>query len=203
MTVEDDFIEDFAKFLYRLNKRLCSEDGLIDRKEFRTYLKENATKVLRTEQKMNQLEPGRVYIQYYQGQSESIRILAAPRNPSYINDRVTLSREAGASAYKFTRITVCMAGGIEAIVNWPIELVIPLEEYQVQKNYTNKTYTLRIFNGYDVVPLTIEKMSLMYEGSDGYWKWNGWNTNNLEVWQLPLSVLQPTLPSLNYPEGGF
>lgn len=203
MTVEDDFIEDFANFLYRLNKKLCSEDGLIDRKEFRTYLKENATKVLRTEQKMNQLEPGRVYIQYYKGSSESIRILAAPRNPSYINDRVTLSREAGASAYQFTRITICMAGGLENMSGWPTELVIPLEEYQVQIKESNYiTYTPRIFNG-DVVPLIIEQMSLMYEGGEGYWKWNGWNTNNLEIWQLPLSVLKPTLPSLNYPEGGF
>ena len=54
--------------------------------------------------------------------------------------------------------------------------------------------------GDSVVPVGIELMSLMYEPTDtGYWDWNGWNTNDLEVWQLPLSVLQPTLPSLNYP----
>jgi len=202
VTVEDDFTEDFANFLYRLNKRLCKEDTLIDRQEFRAYLKENATIVLRGEQKMNQLEPGRVYIQYYKGSSESIRILVTPRNPSYINDRVTLSREAGASAYQITRIPVYMAGGLEYMSGWPAELVIPVKDYQVQKNYTNKTYMPRTFNGY-VVPLVIEWMSLMYEGGEGYWKWNGWNTNHLEVWQLPLSVLQPTQPSLNYPEGGF
>ena len=199
MTLE----EDFANFLYRLNKQLCSEDGLIDRKEFRTYLKENATKVLRTKQKMNQLEPGRVYIQYYKGSSESIRILVAPRNPAYINNQVTLSREAGASAYKSTRIPVYFASAIEYTTGWPIQLAVPLEDYEIQKNYTNKTYTPFMF-GDSVVPVGIDLMSLMYEPTDtGYWDWNGWNTNDLEVWQLPLSVLQPTLPSLNYPEGGF
>ena len=199
MTLE----EDFANFLYRLNKQLCSEDGLIDRKEFRTYLKENATKVLRTKQKMNQLEPGRVYIQYYKGSSESIRILVAPRNPAYINDQVTLSREAGASAYKFTRIPVYFAGALEYTTGWPRELILPIEDDEIRLT-TSKSKTLTFMFGDSVVPVLVEQMSLMYEPTDtGYWDWNGWNTNNLEVWQLPLSVLQPTLPSLNYPEGGF
>ena len=134
---------------------------------------------------------------------QSIRILVAPRNPAYINDQVTLSREAGASAYKSTRIPVYFASAIEYTTGWPIQLAVPLEDYEIQKNYTNKTYTPFMF-GDSVVPVGIELMSLMYEPTDtGYWDWNGWNTNDLEVWQLPLSVLQPTLPSLNYPEGGF
>ena len=193
--------EDFANFLYRLNKQLCKKGTSFTREEFMKYLDETATLVLRRNQKMNQLEPGRVYIQYFGRMTESqqsIRILVAPRNPAYINDQVTLSREAGASAYKSTRIPVYFASAIEYTTGWPRELIVPLEDYEIRK-ITTKTKPPFMF-GDSVVPVLVEQMSLMYEPTDtGYWDWNGWNTNDLEVWQLPLSVLQPTLPSLNYP----
>jgi len=197
--------EDFANFLYRLNKRLSKGGTSFTREEFMTYLDETATLVLKRGQKMNQLEPGRVYIQYFGRMTESqqsIRILVAPRNPAYINDQVTLSREAGASAYQSTRIPVYFAGALEYMTGWPRELIVPLEDYELRRNQKDKTLTF-MFDG-SVVPVMVEQMSLMYEPTNtGYWDWNGWNTNDLEVWQLPLSVLQPTLPSLNYPEGGF
>ena len=196
--------EDFANFLYRLNKRLSKDGTSFTRQEFMKYLDETATLVLRRNQKMNQLEPGRVYIQYFGRMMESqqsIRILVAPRNPAYINDQVTLSREAGASAYQSTRIPVYFAGALEYTTGWPRKLMFSLEDYKPTLQ-SDKTTTY-IF-GDSVVPVMVEQMSLMYEPTDtGYWDWNGWNTNDLEVWQLPLSVLQPTLPSLNYPEGGF
>ena len=201
MTLE----EDFANFLYRLNKQLCKKGTSFTREEFMKYLDETATLVLRRSQKMNQLEPGRVYIQYFGRMTESqqsIRILVAPRNPAYINDQVTLSREAGASAYKSTRIPVYFAGALEYTLGWPRELIVPLEGEMWRNWDKNKTLTFMFDDS--VVPVLVEQMSLMYEPTDtGYWDWNGWNTNDLEVWQLPLSVLQPTLPSLNYPEGGF
>ncbi len=202
MTLE----EDFANFLYRLNKQLCKKGTSFTREEFMKYLDETATLVLRRNQKMNQLEPGRVYIQYFGRlieSQQSIRILVAPRNPAYINDQVTLSREAGASAYKSTRIPVYFAGALEYKSGWPKELIEPDRNAIDENNYSKTKTNFYMFDD-SAVPVTVEQMSLMYEPRfTGYWDWNGWNTDDLEVWQLPLSVLQPTLPSLNYPEGGF
>ena len=48
--------EDFANFLYRLNKQLCKKGTSFTREEFMKYLDETATLVLRRNQKMNQLE---------------------------------------------------------------------------------------------------------------------------------------------------
>ena len=196
------FEEDFANFLYRLNQRLSGgkiEDGFY-KESFVSYLEENATLVAKRDFKMNEIKPGCVYIQYFKNREpsftsmDSIRILTAPQNPVYtwrINPGATMG-------YSNTKIPIYIASSLEMHRGWPQNLTQrkDLDEYLRKKT----KYTVFNFSS-NYVPIQKDNMSLMYTDSNGYLKWNGWNTTDLEVWELPSSVLTVVVPSLNYPKG--
>ena len=197
------FAEDFAKFLYRLNRRLTGgklDDGFVVfwKESFVSYLEENATLVAKQNFKMNQIKPGFVYIQYFKSgvtnsSMDSVRILTAPRNPSYGDTEEFLGN---------TRIPIYIANNLEMHRGWPQSIVVRKGE-ENYRNTSRKQYKQFNFPSDYVVPIQEDSMSLMYSDNNGYLKWNGWNTTDLEVWELPASVLTPVVPSLNYPDGGF
>ena len=203
-----NFEEDFANFLYRLNQKLTggkTDDGFVVfwKESFVSYLEENATLVAKQNFKMNQIKPGFVYIQYFKSgvtnsSMDSVRILTAPRNPSYGDTEVEFLGN--------TRIPIYIADNLEKHRGWPQSIVtegdgVVGEVYEV--NTSRKQYKRFKFPGDYVVPIQKDNMNLMYVDSNGYLKWNGWNTTDLEVWELPASVLRLEVPSLNYPDGGF
>ena len=200
------FEEDFANFLYRLNQRLSGgkiEDGFY-KESFVSYLEENATLVAKRDFKMNEIKPGCVYIQYFKNREpsftsmDSIRIFTAPRNPVYIG--LYIDDWNNWEGYSNTKIPIYIASSLEMQRGWPQNLTQrkDLDEYLRKKT----KYTVFNFSS-NYVPIQKDNMSLMYTDTNGYLKWNGWNTTDLEVWELPASVLTVGVPSLNYPEGGF
>ena len=205
------FEEDFANFLYRLNQRLSGgkiDDGFY-KESFVSYLEENATLVAKRDFKMNEIKPGCVYIQYFKSgitnsSMDSIRILTTPRNPVYIGlfgwSPSSPFTPSDAMGYSNTKIPIYIASSLEMHRGWPQNLTQrkDLDEYLRKKT----KYTVFNFSS-NYVPIQKDNMSLMYTDSNGYLKWNGWNTTDLEVWELPASVLTVVVPSLNYPEGGF
>ena len=197
-----NFEEDFANFLYRLNQRLTGgklEDGFVVfwREAFVSYLEENAKLVAKQDFKMNQIKPGCVYIQYFKSgvtnsSMDSVRILTAPRNPSYGDTDEFLGN---------ARISIYIADNLERERGWPQSIVTKGEE--TNRNTSRRQYKQFNFPSDYVVPIQEDSMSLMYVDRDGRLIWNGWNTTDLEVWELPASVLRLDVPSLNYPDGGF